>query len=249
MSEISRRSMLKIAGFGAVPSEETKASEKESSLQDVAEKISVDDKPEHKNGWFGSMFGGIVMGFGFSYLLLFVFLKNPYYDYLFLPLSGIIAVIAFFLIKDDINDDKKELVANSIFNDLYHLKDAFVAKFDSRYDSISFIVENFYIDYRKGQGFVVVYHDKFDFLKDADKTNPIELAVLYQLNYESVITAINKGETSHKFSDTKILVVGKNYFIDTLLKYRKELRKAINKLLESSELVYINDMTYICVSK
>jgi hypothetical protein len=27
------------------------------------------------------------------------------------------------------------------------------------------------------------------------------------------------------------------------------LRKAINKLLESSELVYINDMTYICVSK
>ncbi|MDD5213392.1 MAG: hypothetical protein PHG82_03130 [Candidatus Gracilibacteria bacterium] len=249
MSEISRRDMLKIAGLGAVVSGEVKTSEDKFSLQNLAARVSLDDKEEHKNGVFGSMFGAGIIGLVVSSILLFMILKNPEYKQYFWHLTVFVAVIAFLLIKDSIDDDKKDFVVKALYDDLDYLKDAFAAKFDSRYDSVSFMVGNFFIDYSYKVGFRVAYFEDFDFLKDTNKEDAMALSVMYMLKVESLIMQYNQGNFTNKDSAILLLIVGKYYFIDNVLKNRKELRKAINKLLESSDVVYVNDMTYICVAK
>lgn len=249
MSEISRREMLKMAGLGVVSSEETKPSLKEFSLQNVAARISLDDKEEHKNGWFGSMFGAGIIGLVVSSILLFMILKNPEYKQYFWHLTAFVAVIAFLLIKDSIDKDKKGLVADSLFDDLYYLINSFSSKFDSRYESVSFIIGSFYMNYKKEGGFIVFKHDNIKFLSPDDYENFVILDSVHHLRVLDNIAFIKTRENVSRFHfDTHMLIRGKNYH-NLLLSNRKELRKAINKLLESSDVVYVNDMTYICVAK
>ncbi|MDD2637292.1 MAG: hypothetical protein PHW82_17530 [Bacteroidales bacterium] len=193
-------------------------------LQNIAEKIAVGDNPEYKNGWLISLFGGIFTGFLISYILLYVIIRNDDYYSLFFPLQILISVIYFFLVKRDIAEGKKGLVAESIYNDLYYLKNSFSSKFDSSYESISFTVENFVIRFSNTGGFRVAYFEKIDSLENFDEDSILAFFIKYYLEIDKIIVEHNTGTFSNKENGAILLIVNNYYFIENLLKHRKKLR-------------------------
>lgn len=247
--ETSRRKLINGSGiYGVVSSAEEETNTNTFILQNIAEKIALGDNPEYKNGILASFFWGIVAGFIVSYFLLYVIIKNQEYYFLTLPLFTFVVIVYFFTMKGDIADGKKDLVVKSIFDDLNYLKNSFSSKFDLKPNFMLFVSGNFVIKFSDEGGFRVVYFEKNESLQDINMDDVLQLTIKYFLEIDKLIANFNVGTSLNK--DSTLLIVNRNYFVENLLKQRKKLRKAINSLLKSSKVFYLEDMkTYCCISE